>query len=92
MDLKQVYLVRPEEGDGLVARGRPAHAALEDREDLPQPQVGLVGHHHRARVGVHNGNLVLDALLRIRSLNSRNLLLHYFRKEHQLLTTILKLD
>ena len=64
MDLKQVYLVRPEEGDGLVARGRPAHAALEDREDLPQPQVGLVGHHHGARVGVHNGNLVLDALLR----------------------------
>ena len=56
------YLVRPEEGDGLVA-GRPAHAALEDREDLPQPQVGLVGDHHGARVGVHHGHLVLDALL-----------------------------
>ena len=56
-----MYLVRPKEGDGLIAG---PETALKDGEDLPEPQVGVVGDHHGALIGVDHGHLGFsDALL-----------------------------
>ena len=56
------YLVRPEEGDGLVDG---PETALEDREDLPEPQV-VLGNNHGAGIGLDDGRLVFNALLKFR--------------------------